>query len=332
MINTILKKDRSVSISFLLWLFRISVVGLLGWMVYNQVLLNKDLSEIIVNFKKVMRSNNRLWAFIVCSILMVFNWLIESKKWQTLINSIIEFKFQNAIEGVLMGIAAGIITPSRIGEYGGRILNLPTNYRKIGLHANFVSSISQNLANIFFGIVGGSYFILLYLDWSKYITWSLLVGGITLFSLLMLIFYGHKKLLLILVDRMPDRITLWARRIVEGLPAIDNGTLNKILMYSFIRYIVFGIQYALLLYFFGVNIPIIAIITGISLIFLIQSGIPLPPFLSMLARGEIAIIIWSIFTIDVLTILSATFSLWLINLLLPAIIGGIVMIYKPLIR
>ena len=332
MINSVITNNRSASITILLWLFRLSVVALLGWMVYNQVLLNKDFSEVIANFKKVISTDNRSWAFIISMILMLFNWLIESKKWQTLISSFSEFRFQNAIEGVLMGIAAGIITPSRIGEYGGRILNLPTNYRKVGLHANFVSSIAQNLINIFFGIIGGTYFILLYLDWSKYIIWSLLVGGITLFSLLVLMYYGHRKLLLILVDRMPKRIIELVRRFLSELPNMDNATLNTTLMYSFIRYVVFGIQYALLLYFFGANIPVIPIVTGISLIFLIQSGIPLPPFLSMLARGEIAIIIWSIFTDNILTILSATFSLWLINLLLPAIVGAALMIFKPLIR
>ena len=332
MINSVITNNRSTSITILLWVFRVSVVGLLGWMVHNQVLLNKDFSEVIANFKKVIITNNRSWAFIFCMILMVFNWLIESKKWQTLISSFIEFRFQNAIEGVLMGIAAGIITPSRIGEYGGRILNLPANYRKLGLHANFVSSIAQNLINIFLGIIGGSYFILLYLDWSKYIIWSMLVGGIMLFFLLLLLYYGYKKLLLTLVDRMPKRIIESVKTFVGELPAIDNTTLNMTLMYSFFRYVVFGIQYALLLYFFGANIPVISIVTGISLIFLIQSGIPLPPFLSMLARGEIAIIIWSIFTDSILTILSATFSLWLINLLFPAIVGAVLMIYKPLTR
>jgi hypothetical protein len=72
-------------------------------------------------------------------------------------------------------------------------------------------------------------------------------------------------------------------------------------------------------------------ISGIFLVFLIQSGIPLPPFLSMLARVEIAVIIWSVFERDVMIILSATFSLWIINLLIPSLIGAIFLVKKPIL-
>jgi len=65
-------------------------------------------------------------------------------------------------------------------------------------------------------------------------------------------------------------------------------------------------------------------LAGISTIFLIQSGIPIPPFLGVLARGEIGIVIWSLFEVNELSILTLTFLIWILNLVVPALLGLIV--------
>ena len=43
--------------------------------------------------------------------------------------------------------------------------------------------------------------------------------------------------------------------------------------------------------------------------------------MGLLARGEVALKIWGLFTHNDLSILAATFSLWVINLIIPAFIG-----------
>ena len=64
---------------------------------------------------------------------------------------------------------------------------------------------------------------------------------------------------------------------------------------------------------------------NIAGIYLIQTGIPLPAFLSIFARGEIAVIVWSGLGIDKFIALAATFGLWFINLILPALIGTVIL-------
>lgn len=70
--------------------------------------------------------------------------------------------------------------------------------------------------------------------------------------------------------------------------------------------------------------------SNVSGIYLIQTGIPLPAFLSVFARGELAILVWSSVGIDEMTALVATFGLWLINLIIPALLGLLVLFQTDL--
>jgi hypothetical protein len=99
---------------------------------------------------------------------------------------------------------------------------------------------------------------------------------------------------------------------------ITQQRLTIALLLSFLRYIIFSMQFILLLIFFGVDVPILELICGVCAIFLFHTTIPLPPFIDILARGEIGIILWSA---NELSILSASFFIWIINLLIPALIG-----------
>jgi len=90
----------------------------------------------------------------------------------------------------------------------------------------------------------------------------------------------------------------------------------------FVRYSVYLGQYVLLIFFFGVTDQLIPAMLGVSTLFFLQSNLPLPPALSVLARGEMAIFLWSVFTSNVLGIVAATFSLWIINLVIPSILGA----------
>jgi hypothetical protein len=60
---------------------------------------------------------------------------------------------------------------------------------------------------------------------------------------------------------------------------------------------------------------------GIATIFLVQASVPLPPAMGLLARSEIALFVWGFFTQDHVDILAATFSLFVINIAVPALLG-----------
>jgi hypothetical protein len=49
--------------------------------------------------------------------------------------------------------------------------------------------------------------------------------------------------------------------------------------------------------------------------------VPLPAVAGLLVRGSLAVFVWSHFGANDLSSLAATFVLWIINLILPALIG-----------
>ena len=331
MYRSISTLNDSLFVSILLWVAKLFVITMLGWIVFDKVIDYQNSGQIFSNFKDSLFNKGRVWSLIVCLTLTFLNWFFESKKWQQLLRPYVLISTLKAAEGVLIGLSTGIVTPSRLGEYGGRVWNLPKGSKIQGMHSNFLSSLSQNIINVFFGICGAVYYINNYLEWSRFIRWSLYGGSLVFLMLLGVLYYGHNTLKTSIVNRLPDKIFARFGSYFEETSSFKNKILIKALILSAMRYLVFTGQYALLLYYFGVTIPFLAMISGIFLVFLIQSGIPLPPFLSMLARVEIAVIIWSVFERDVMIILSATFSLWIINLLIPSLIGAIFLVKKPIL-
>lgn len=116
------------------------------------------------------------------------------------------------------------------------------------------------------------------------------------------------------------------RQQARVISLFDQDVLLRVLHLSIGRYLIYSTQYVLILYYVGVDIPLLAAVTGVAVIYLLQSGIPLPPMLSVIARGELAIIIWSLFSDNIGGILAATFGLWVLNLLLPALLGLLIVL------
>ena len=100
---------------------------------------------------------------------------------------------------------------------------------------------------------------------------------------------------------------------------------------ALLRYAVFVFQYVLILQSLAVALPYVAQGLGVMLIYGIQSGLPLPGWLDVLARGEIALWVWGEQGVQVVSILIATYLIWLINKVFPSVIGS-VLIWKAKIN
>ncbi|MEZ4951553.1 MAG: hypothetical protein R2784_19525 [Saprospiraceae bacterium] len=99
--------------------------------------------------------------------------------------------------------------------------------------------------------------------------------------------------------------------------------LLRVLLLSFLRYLTFSIQFYLLLWFLGIEAPFLAALAGISTVFLVQTSIPLPPVLGLLTRGQVALFVWQFFGGNELSVLAATYSIFVINLLIPSLLGAV---------
>ena len=108
--------------------------------------------------------------------------------------------------------------------------------------------------------------------------------------------------------------------------------LADILKWSLLRYSIYTVQYLFILRFYQVNIDIKDSLSAICAIFLLQTGVPLPPVIGLVARGNVAIQIWGLFHADPLSVLASTFTLWVINLILPSLMGVILILNTNLAR
>ena len=317
--NIDLKKNRVLT-----YALKFGIIFFMLWILYIQVFEKNDLSNLIIQFKEsLIKTGN--WIYITIAVCLVpINWLLESKKWKLLINHFQTFSMREALYSVLAGVSVAIMTPGRIGEYGGRLVGIKQSNQPKAILANLISSLSQNIINIGIGLVGAILFMQNFMPLHQTIFLSLMFMSSLIISIMLLIYF-RIDLLSGIIAYLPG--WKWVQKVrlsISSFEEMDSSALFTLLGISMLRYITYLSQYVLLIYFFGVTDNLIASVLGVVTIFFLQSNLPLPPALSVLARGEMAIFLWSVFTSNVLGIIAASFSLWIINLVLPAILGTII--------
>jgi hypothetical protein len=262
-----------------------------------------------------------------CILLMPVNWLLESQKWRVLHQGEFGLTLLKSVKTILAGTALAIITPAGIGDVGGRMAVTHASKRSHTFSATVVSSIAQNFCNLAAGLSLGWIFMetIFHITFSDYRWYA---GLFVLQSLIFLLLYYNMGSAVRWLPSTFGKVR-WQRAVVnicEHLSCYSRNQLHKVLGLSMLRYLVYFIQYIFILQFLRVDSEIMEQCGNIAGIYLIQSGIPLPPFASVLARGELAILIWSHSGIEAVIALAATFTLWMINLMIPAGMGLLVLL------
>jgi len=313
-------RDREFT-NVILQILKFGFIIILGYVLYQQIRSNAD----TINLSQLWLKSNLRVVLVVVLPLMVVNWGIETIKWRSIVNAFEHMSLISAIRSVLCGVALAIVTPGRVGEYGGRLVGISKQNKSKAVIANVISSISQNVVNVSIGLVGMIAYCVNFLEMNY--TTTVAICSIASIGLMIMVFLYFR---LDLIDHFLARykhykISSWILKHTGFLSEYTRDQLLNILGLSFLRYAVYTSQYVILIMVCGVtNDPYHALL-GVSVIFFIQSGLPLPPMLSVLARGEMAIWIWSVFSINVAAILTATFLLWMINLVIPTIAGSFIL-------
>jgi hypothetical protein len=300
--------------------FRLLVLGLLGAVLWAELRGRDNLSEIKAAFWRQLRTANPL-PLLLALALVPFNWLAETAKWHPFLRRHEPMSRWRALSAVLAGLCFALFTPNRVGEYAGRLLFVRPEHHWKSLVINAVGGIAQYIALLTGGVLGGLWFAGRWLHWSP----QLLAGAGILAVLGLLALhcaYFNIAQLIPLGRRIP-----WLRRLkpyvrdVGLLAQFSRRDLLAILLWSVLRYAIYSSQYVLLLHFFAIPVSIWAAYAGVATIYLLQTVVPLPAIAGLLVRGNLAVFVWSQFGGNTLAALAATFVLWIINLILPALIG-----------
>lgn len=310
---------------------KIALVLLLVVVLYVQLTQNQQLSLPQLAQAFVLRwSWTFLWWLLPVLLLMPFNWGFETRKWQIAMHPIEPIPFRQALRAVLAGVTFSLFTPNRIGEYGGRVLLVKKGQGAGAVLATIVGSMAQWWVLWTSGLFAFLFFYYHAAPVSfsgKWVTVLTLVGiGISA-VLLFAYFRIHRVLYWLGNRRWTSR---WALRLWDKLARhYTRRELLQIIFFSTARYLVYSFQFYLLLHFWGCPLPFLQGMAAIAFIFLLQTGIPIPPATGLVIRGNIALWVftqWGTPPDLSLPIVAATWSLWLINVVLPALMGSWVLL------
>lgn len=301
-------------------LFKILVVLLPAFVIYYELSGKNNLRELLAVFFQQLRSAET-WQLYAAVLLIPVNWLSEVQKWRPFVVRHEPMSRWKAMQAVLAGSSFALFTPNRVGEYGGRVLFVRPENQWKALFANVVGSLGQYVVLLAAGAVGTLWMVAECLHWDAHWQTAFVAGAVASLAALFY-FYFNISLIAPFARRLPflNKFEPYVRN-VHFLEKISRLELGNVLVWSAFRYAVYATQYFLLLQFFGIKTGITAGYAGIAAIFLFQTIVPLPALAGLLVRGSLAVFVWSHFGANDVSSLAVTFVLWIINLILPALIG-----------
>ena len=296
-------------------IIKIVIVFFSFYFIYHQLVENKSFEELDISVLIDTVEKNKVYLFGV--ILMMFlNWLVEALKWRYMISKIENISIMTAYRAVFTGITVSTFTPNRIGEYGGRVFCLEKGDRIKAVFITVLCSMSQLLVTILFGSI--SLFILfdeILID-KTFLSVSLLI----FLNLFLLFSYFNISHIVNFLGKF--KLIKSFKKYLEVLVMYNYKDLIIAFIYSNTRYFIFSLQFIILLHVFGINISFMDAILSVMLIFFFITITPTITIAEIGVRGSVAIFVLGLFSSNDIAILSSTTLLWLINLIIPAIIGS----------
>lgn len=260
-------------------------------------------------------------------LLMLLNWCIEAYKWQLLIAQVEAIPFLKSLKSIFAGLSVSILTPNRIGEYAGRILFLNNDNKLKGISANVVGSFALLIVASFFGLLGAVYYGI-----QNHFTWiiiaALIIGLIVLSCIWFLFFH---------LDKIADWLNQFTylqkiKTYIDIVRNYNSAILKKIILLSACRYLVYSLQFVLLLYLFDVHINSVDAFFTVFLIYWSMAILPSIAIAELGIRSGTSVFFLKVYSMNTLGIISSSVVLWCINLIIPAILGSILILSIKILK
>jgi hypothetical protein len=293
--------------------------------IYRQINNQPHLAEWWQSIDHSLHSSKVLYLVLVL-LLVPVNWGLEAWKWKLSIQPVYPLRFLPAFKAVLSGVSFSVTMPNRVGEYLGRIVYLPDGNRLKTISVSLMGSMSQLLITLIAGTIGfmvlESY--LLHAGMLSPILYRFLLTGLIILVLILTLFYFNISALERLMERW------WKNNkylyLIQSLHWFDMQLLCRLLLLSLVRYGVFLTQYLLLFQLFEVQVPLALEVHTMGLIFLTLAIIPSIALVEVVLRGEVSLSLLGLFSGNSLGIGLTSITVWVINLILPAIIGSLLIL------
>lgn len=276
--------------------------------------------QFIQDFQDGFKHRNNLYL-LTTILLMPLNWLIEIIRWQQISLVYNPISLKTASSHILAGNAISLFMPNRSGDYIGKLLLVEPSIQRQTILASFISTISSWLAILLLGLIGLGGIVNLYPQklFVEPLLQTFTISLIASFFILSLALYFQIPKIWYLVRKIKSAFRF--KKYFVFTKKYTSKNLLKLLVLAILRVLIYSLQYILVAYYFGISEGFLNALVIVWAIFLLQTGIPMPPMIAFVSRGSIALLVWGLGGHNPTAILASTFSLWILNVLVPGLIG-----------
>lgn len=268
---------------------------------------------------------DHLGLIAIVIILGLVNWSAEARKFKLLIAGEVMLTNMRALFITLGGMAISNFTPARTGEYIGRGLLLKKLHPVKVVIATVAGNLAQVLMTYSFGLscIG---IALLFTGFGGELTQvSKLIYVICAFICTVLFIIKVKEILPWVKERLPSKLA----KTLNLIKKYDRKLYARVLLFSFIRYIAFSVQFYLLMQLFSdFALPLTAFLF-VPVAYLLQSLVPVPAVSDIGVRVAVSHILFGLYLTDHAILQSVT-CLWFINLILPGLLGTVYLLFSTI--
>ncbi|HEY0029612.1 MAG TPA: lysylphosphatidylglycerol synthase domain-containing protein [Bacteroidia bacterium] len=250
-------------------------------------------------------------------LLMLANWSLEALKWKLLVAPLELISFFASLKAVFAGVTVSILTPNRVGEFAARVFFLEKADKIKASVASLAGSLMQLAVTIAAGMLAYYTLQVKYYDFfqtEQFISTNALLL-ILLIAIALIASVGFiwlkKSTTFIRYKKNLEVFSLYSKR-----------DWNQVFLLSLIRYMVFSLQYYLVLRLFGINAGPVILFSLIALTFFATSAIPTFALTEIAVRAGTAVYFFSTINSDLSAIIASSLFLWIINIALPALMGS----------
>lgn len=302
------------------WALKLSIISLLLYSIYRRLIAKGDIVELSKEFIANLGFPNLFFGIGVLLLIPVVI-LLETNIWQTVIEKVEPgVSFKKVLKSVIVGFSLYVFSPNGVAKTLAPLMVIKTKSKSNLLAAISVSEIAKQVVVFAVGSFLGAFILQQFFDFDKNTLTLLTIGGFILAAFYVL-FYFNVSYVVVLCRRIKFLKPIVKHILV--LEQFDNKELLKPLLYSFVRYFFTLFQYYLLLRYFGIEVPFIIAIAAVATMYAIRTVFFLPPSLSIFFRTELAIMFWGVYSENMVGIIAIEVTLWLINVVIPALVGAI---------
>ena len=299
-------------------LIKFAIVVFAFYFIYAKLRSSQDLKDFLILLKEIPTIEIVAVLSLVV-LLMLMNWGLEAVKWKRLVSPIEKISLWKSVESVFCGLTWAVFTPNRLGEYGGRVFFLSPKRRIIGAVAMAVGNIGQMVLTNLFGSIAFCVFIFRFKTPDSLFMLFLCVIVFVFCAFLMVFYFNIKWLNGILLSM---RFTRKYKKFYTILARYRKAELMRILMFCLGRYLVFSTQYFIMFFWLIPSLHFEDVLMMVSILFFVQSNLPSLDLFDIGIRSVTALFFFNFITDQSASVVACTASIWLINIIIPAILGS----------